>query len=51
MINSLEGYTKVCVYNELKEKIGKRFFVDDVEIALFKVDGNIYALNNVYHQR
>ncbi|NMB80549.1 MAG: Rieske 2Fe-2S domain-containing protein [Ignavibacteria bacterium] len=52
MINSLEGYTKVCGYNELKEKIGKRFFVDDVEIALFKVDGKVYALNNVCpHQK
>lgn len=52
MINKLEGYTKVCSNNELKEKIGKRFFIDDVEIALFKVDGQIYALNNVCpHQK
>lgn len=52
MNNLLEGYSKVCSYNELKEKVGKRFFVDDVEIALFKVDGNIFALSNICpHQK
>jgi len=52
MTNLLEGYSKVCSYNELKEKVGKRFFVDDVEIALFKIDGNIFALSNICpHQK
>jgi len=39
-------FLKVCKVDELKEKIGRKFFIDDVEIAIFKVDGNIYALNN-----
>lgn len=51
-MNAVDGFSKVCKYSGLKEKIGKRFFVDDVEIAVFKVDGEIYALNNICpHQK
>lgn len=42
-----EGFTRLCKINELREKIGKRFIVNNVEVALFKVDGEIYALNNI----
>jgi nitrite reductase/ring-hydroxylating ferredoxin subunit len=42
-----EGYTKVCTFSELKENQGKRFLINDVDIAVFKVDGEIYVLNNV----
>ena len=42
-----EGFTRLCRINELSEKTGKRFIVDDVEVALFKVEGEIYALNNI----
>jgi len=45
-MNEIQGFSKVCKYSDLKEKIGKRFFVDDLEIAVFKVDGNVYALSN-----
>ncbi len=40
-------FKRVCNIDDLKEKVGKRFFIDDVEIALFKVDGKIYALSNI----
>ncbi len=43
----LEDFQKVCNVNELLEKAGKRFIVNDVEVAVFKVDGNIYALSNI----
>ncbi len=47
-----EGFEKICKYSELKEKTGKQFFVDDVEIALFKVNGKVYALSNICpHQK
>lgn len=46
-MEKLNGFTKVCRVDDLKEKVGQRFFVNDVEIAVFKVDGKIYALNNV----
>jgi nitrite reductase/ring-hydroxylating ferredoxin subunit len=52
MITEKDGFFKVCKYSDLKEKIGQRFFVDDVDIALFKVDGIVYALSNVcLHQK
>jgi len=43
----MEGFFKVCRLNDLSENSGKRFIVDDVDIALFKVDGKIYALSNI----
>ncbi|AFN73652.1 hypothetical protein MROS_0409 [Melioribacter roseus P3M-2] len=36
-MNIPDGFVKVCNINELKDEEGKQFFVDDVEIALFKV--------------
>ena len=41
------GFYKICKLGDLKEKEGKRFLVEDVEIALFKIDNRIYALNNI----
>ncbi len=43
----MEGFFKVCRVNDLINDAGKRFIVDDVDIALFKVDEKIYALSNV----
>ena len=43
----MEGYYKVCSINQLNENGGKRFIIDDVEIAIFKFGNEIYALNNV----
>ncbi len=41
-------FQKVCKIEEIEERKGLRFKFDDVtEIALFKVDGNIYAVDNV----
>ncbi len=51
-MEALEGFYKICKYSELKEKIGRRFFVNDVDVALFKVDGEVYALANMcIHQK
>jgi len=46
-LTGLEGFTKVCPVENLKEYQGKRFFIDDVEIAVFKIDGEVYALSNI----
>ena len=52
MNKDLEGFEKVCNIDMLEEKIGKKFFVDDIEIAVFKVDGNVYAVSNICpHQK
>jgi len=40
-------FVKICRLNDLKEKQGKRLIIDDVEVAVFKVGGKIFALNNV----
>lgn len=40
-------YQKICKISDLKEKEGKRFFVDDVDVAIFKVEGNVFAVSNV----
>ena len=42
-----DGYTKVCRVSELRENQGKRFLINDVDIAVFKVNGEIFVLNNV----
>ena len=44
---NIGGFTPLCSFNELREKNGKRFIIDDVEIAVFRLDGKIYALSNI----
>jgi nitrite reductase/ring-hydroxylating ferredoxin subunit len=47
-----EGYVKVCSLNELSENIGKRFYIDGTDIAIYKLKGEVYAVNNICpHQR
>lgn len=41
------GFKRVCSVNELKEEQGKRFIIDDVDTALFKLDGEVYAVSNI----
>jgi NAD(P)H-dependent nitrite reductase small subunit len=41
------GFTKICDINDLEEDIGKRFIVDETELALFKSNGEIFALSNI----
>ena len=41
-----DGFTKVCTVSELRENQGKRFLINDVDIAVFKVNDEIFILNN-----
>jgi len=41
------SFTKVCRVSELRENQGKRFLINDVDIAVFKVKDEIYVLNNI----
>ncbi len=43
----MEAFEKICCLENLNERQGKRFIIDDIEIAVFKVDGEVFALNNV----
>jgi 3-phenylpropionate/trans-cinnamate dioxygenase ferredoxin subunit len=42
-----DRFTKVCKVSELRENQGKRFIINDVDIAVFKVNGEIFVLNNI----
>jgi len=42
-----QGYFKICKVSELIENEGKRFLINDVDVAVFKVNNEIYVLNNV----
>lgn len=42
-----EGFTKLCTAEELREKEGKKFIVGEVEVAVFKLNGEVFAVNNI----
>jgi nitrite reductase/ring-hydroxylating ferredoxin subunit len=42
-----EGFTKLCRLDELNEGAGKRFIVDETEVAVFKINNEIFALSNI----
>ena len=42
-----EGFTKICKVSELKENQGKRFLINDVDIAVFKVNEEVFVLSNI----
>lgn len=42
-----EGFKKICDVIELKNNQGKRFIVDNVDVAIFKVDSEVFALSNI----
>ncbi len=41
------SFTKICSIYDIEENNGKRFIINETEIAVFKVGGNIFALNNI----
>jgi 3-phenylpropionate/trans-cinnamate dioxygenase ferredoxin subunit len=43
---SYDGFTRLCSINDINEYEGKRFLIDDFDIALFKVKGEVFALSN-----
>lgn len=43
----IKGYSKICELKDLPEKRGARFFVNDIDIAVFKIEGEVFAVDNV----
>lgn len=43
----MDGFQKVCSMSDLENNCGKRFIVDDVDIAVFRLDDKVYALGNI----
>ena len=42
-----KGFTKICKVSELKENQGKRFLINEVDIALFKIKNEVFAVSNI----
>ena len=42
-----DEFIKICKVSELSDNQGKRFLINDVDIAVFKVADDIYVLNNI----
>ena len=42
-----DGFSFICFVDELQERIGRRFIINDIEIAVFKIQNEIFALSNI----
>jgi nitrite reductase/ring-hydroxylating ferredoxin subunit len=43
----LEGFEYICKLDELQENIGRRFIVNDIEVAVFKINSEVFAVSNI----
>lgn len=41
------SFRKICSVLDIEENAGKRFIINETEIAVFKSNGNIFALSNI----
>ena len=41
------SFTKICSVHDIEEDAGKRFIINETEIAVFKSNGNIFAVSNI----
>ena len=44
---NLNEFTRVCSLDELKEYEGRKYVVNNVEIAVFKVKEEVFVLDNI----
>lgn len=42
-----EGFTFICSMDELKESVGRKFLINDIEIAVFKINSEVFAVSNI----
>jgi nitrite reductase/ring-hydroxylating ferredoxin subunit len=47
MKESKENFVKLCKVSEIPERKGIRFEIEDHDIAVFKIDGEIFVISNV----
>lgn len=48
----MKKYHFICNISELKESVGKRFYINDTDIAVFLVKDRVFVLGNVCpHQK
>ncbi|MBK9098102.1 MAG: Rieske (2Fe-2S) protein [bacterium] len=48
-LNKLQenGFSFLCSWSDLAEETGKRFVVNDIEIAVFKINDEVFAVSNI----
>ena len=42
-----DGFQYLCRVDELNENSGRRFIVNDVEVAVFKINSEVLAVSNI----
>ena len=42
-----DGFVFLCLVADLQEKIGRKFIVNDLEIAVFRINKEVFALSNI----
>ncbi|MCB9210222.1 MAG: nitrite reductase (NAD(P)H) small subunit [Ignavibacteriales bacterium] len=47
MSEELNGFEYLCEFNDLKDSYGQRFYINDVDVAAFKVGEKIFAVSNI----
>lgn len=45
-MQEIDNYDFVCEESDIKELEGQRFYINDTDIAVFKVEGKIYVVSN-----
>ena len=46
-MGELEEFSFICNIEELKDSEGKRFLINDVDIAVFKIEDEIFIVSNI----
>lgn len=46
-MQELEGFHFICNIADLKESEGKRFYINDADIAVFKIEEEVFVVSNV----
>lgn len=51
-MNNENGFVFICNLSELKDGVGKRFYIDECDLAVFKIGDDISVLSNICpHQK
>ena len=52
IIKKEKEFKRICAFSELKQNEGRRFIVEEVDVAVFRVEDKVFALGNICpHQK
>jgi NAD(P)H-dependent nitrite reductase small subunit len=43
----VEGFEYICNLDELQENVGRRLIVNDIEVAVFRINSEVFAVSNI----